>query len=179
MRAIVALVGILFPVQASASHLADGTPIKVRLLTVITSETSSKGEPLDFVVVSDVRSGDEVVIARGARVSGVVVDATRMSFGWTEQSGRLAFRFLGVAVRGGQVVRLRASATKTQNDQVTVNRGGWHHRLQWASAIDTFEAYVDGDHDIAGTVTTTSALRGSFPHNAPCRRELPDFDAQT
>ena len=160
IRAIVALLGILFPLHAAAAHLADGTPIKLKLLTVITSETSSKGDPLDFVVVSDVRSGDEVVVARGARVSGVVIEATRMTFGWTEESGRLAFRFIGVAVRGGQLVRLRASATKTPDDRVTVDRGGWHHRLQWAAAMDRFEAYVDGGYDIGGTVTKTSAMRG-------------------
>ena len=139
---------MLVPLHASAAHLADGTPVQVRLLNVITSESSTKGDPLDFVVVREVRSGDDVIVARGARVSGVVVEATRISFGWTEQSGRLAFRFIGVGVRGGHLIRLRSSPTKTPEDRVTVDRGGRHHRLQWAAAMDTFEAYVDGDYDL-------------------------------
>src|SRR5262245_60801871 len=96
-RLLATLLVSLLPSSASAARLADGTPIRVRILGVITSETSLAGDPMEFVVVRDVVRDGEVVIARGARVSGAVVVARRMSVGWSAQPGRLAFRFHATA----------------------------------------------------------------------------------
>jgi hypothetical protein len=138
----------LIPSSASAARLSDGTPIRVRILGVITSETSFAGDPMEFVVVRDVVRDGEVVIARGARVSGAVVVARRMSVGWSTQPGRLAFRFHSTASRRGQAIRLRATPDSTPAGSVMVDRDRRHHWLQWAGGGDTFEAFVDGDYDL-------------------------------
>jgi hypothetical protein len=142
------LVVLLLPSSAAAARLSDGTPIRVRILGVITSETSIAGDPLEFVVVRDVVRDGVVVIPRGARVSGAVVDARRMSVGWSSQPGRLAFQFHATASRGGRAIRLRASPDSMPAARVIVDRDRRHHWLQWAGGGDTFDAFVDGDYDL-------------------------------
>jgi hypothetical protein len=147
-RLLVPLFVVWLPSSAAAARLSDGTPIRVRILGVITSETSIAGDPLEFVVVRDVVRDGEVVIPRGARVSGAVVDARRMSVGWSTQPGRLAFQFHATASRGGRAIRLRASPDSMPAARVIVDRDRRHHWLQWAGGGDTFEAFVDGDYDL-------------------------------
>lgn len=145
----VATLMALLPSRASAARLLDGTRLHVRLLRVITSESSAIGEPLDFVVSRDVvDDAGDVVIARGTRVTGTLVDAARVKLGFFTHPPRLAFTFDHATARGGQVIRIRASATPQLGNRVVVDRGERHHRLQWADGGDLFDAFVDGNYDV-------------------------------
>jgi hypothetical protein len=140
---------LLLPAATSPIYLADGTMVRVRLLNPITSELSTSGQPIGLVVTRDVIVGGEVVIARGAQVSGMIVKARRADWEFLDDDkAQLAFTFHHTTTTNGQVIRLRASPTRRPNDRVVVNRSRYdHHDLQWATEGDTFYAYVDGNYE--------------------------------
>jgi len=121
--------------------LPDGTSIRVRLVGVVNTDRAQKGDPLEFVVMKDVVIGNQVLIARGARVTGQVVKAQRASAGWRPRHAKLAFAFTSAQAWDGEAVRLRRST-------ITIDRGGHHHDLQWVSDADFFDAYVEGDYEL-------------------------------
>src|SRR6476660_2868982 len=52
--------------------IPEGTKIRVRLDSNLSSDTADMGQNLDFSVTQEVRVGDTVVIANGARATGTV-----------------------------------------------------------------------------------------------------------
>jgi hypothetical protein len=139
---------VLGPARASASPLPDGTPIHLRLVGVINSETSTRGEPILFVVTSSIGNGKDILIERGTPVTGVILDARRARWGFRQYHARLVFKFNYMTSRQGVVIALRTSPVKSQSNRVKVDRYGLEHELRWAGSADTFNAYVDGDYEL-------------------------------
>src|SRR5438067_12321063 len=52
--------------------IPEGAKIRVRLDSNLSSDTADLGQNLDFSVTQEVRVGDTVVIANGARATGTV-----------------------------------------------------------------------------------------------------------
>jgi hypothetical protein len=151
-RLLPIVVGSLIPCAAwyavSAAELVDGTPVPVRLVGVINSETTTPGQPLVFVVTQDITAVDgRVLIKRGAPVAGVVTRARRAHWGFIRDKPRLEFRFKLLTARDGQVVVLRAAAERGGKDRVVVDRYQQHHEIRWATGSDAFRAYVDGTYE--------------------------------
>jgi hypothetical protein len=128
--------------------LADGTRVKLRLVNVITSETSTVGDALEFVVVRDVVLAGQTLIRRRTSATGSVVAAEPLHLGFIIHPARLAFRFDQTTALDGQAIRLRASSAASPADSdVVVDQARRHHRgLQWADGTDLFDAFVDGDY---------------------------------
>src|SRR5215467_2365694 len=143
---VIAILGSLCPSPAFATRLPDGTRLRVRLIQVISSETSAVGEPLNFVISRDAAISGEVLIARQTSAVGKIVDVARATFGFLTHPGRLAFDFERTTARDGQLIRLRASPARQPGSRVVVDRDGRHHMLQWANGADLFDAFVDGDY---------------------------------
>jgi len=55
--------------------IPDGTKIRVRLEQNLSSEDAVLGQTVDFAVTQEVRVGDAVVVANGARATGAIVRA--------------------------------------------------------------------------------------------------------
>jgi hypothetical protein len=145
--AAVSLIPVLTPAVAAGSELLDGTAIVVRLAQPISSENSANGQVLDFVVTQDVVSGNEVLIKRGTRVTGEIVEARRASWKFTHHHhAKLSFKFNHTVGSSGQLIRLRASNEGRKPNCVVVDRYGRHHEVQWAGEGDMFKAYVDGNY---------------------------------
>jgi hypothetical protein len=136
------------PGKALAAELPDGLPIRVRLLGIITSENARRGDPVEFVVTSDIVSGDDILIGRGTVVTGVVVDSRRARWGFHHHHPRLAFKFQPITARNGMPIALRSSPYRSWDDRVIVDRDGRHHELRWAAGADIFVAYVDGSYEL-------------------------------
>ena len=62
------------PTQEKSSQptLPANTPVKLRLKQTITSKDAKPGQPVEFEVVEDVAVNGQVVIQRGAAVTGSV-----------------------------------------------------------------------------------------------------------
>src|SRR5436190_21848154 len=143
------LASLAAPDAVCAAELRDSTPVPVRLIGVINSETTPNGQPLEFLVTRDVvGSNGEILIERGTPVAGVVTTSRRAHWGWTDRKPKLTFMFSLTTASDGQVIRLRASAAGRKGDSVAVDRYHRHHELRWASGAEIFEAYVDGTYEI-------------------------------
>jgi ribosomal protein S28E/S33 len=71
--------------------LPEGTKIRVRLDQNISSATAEEGQTVEFSVTDPVRVGDTIIIAEGARATGVITQAhERRRMGragnWTSRS---------------------------------------------------------------------------------------------
>jgi len=132
------------PASATAAQLAEGTVVYVRLRSPIKSETAKAGDRIHFVVTSDVVAGGVVVIARRTPAEGAIVAARRASWGFIWHRAKLAFTFVQTTGVDGQLIRLRAGSV---DNRVNINRGDYHHGLQWATEGDPLAAYVVGNYD--------------------------------
>ena len=85
----------------------DGTVVRLRLKSTISSATAQERELLFFEAVDDVRVGGVTVIAGGAEGRGQVLRSQhRKSFG---RRGKLEFAIEAVEAVDGQLIRLRAN----------------------------------------------------------------------
>jgi len=134
------------PASAAAAQLAEGTVVPVRLVSPINSETAKAGERIHFVVTRDVVVDGVVVIARRTPAEGVIVAARRASWGFIWHRAKLAFTYIQTTGVDGRLIRLRAL---NLDNRVNINRGDYHHGLQWATEGDPLEAYVVGNYDFS------------------------------
>jgi len=134
---------MLAPASAAAAELPDGTIVHLRLVSPITSELTKAGDSIRFVVDSDVVIDGAVVIARKTEAVGTVVAARNTSRTGLRQHAKLSFAFIQTTAVDRQSIRLR---TPNGYGQVNLDRGGYHHDLQWATEGDVFDALVAGDY---------------------------------
>src|SRR5689334_14165316 len=92
--------------------IPDGTKLRVRLEQNLSSETAELGSTVDLAVTQEVRVGDAVVVANGARATGSIITAQgkrRMGRG-----GKLDFTIDRVQMVDGNWLSVRYTPMKTQ-----------------------------------------------------------------
>ncbi|SPE33830.1 exported hypothetical protein [Candidatus Sulfopaludibacter sp. SbA6] len=70
--------------------IPDGTKVRVRLQEKLTSETAELGQTVDFSVTQEVRVGDAVVVANGARATGSIVKVEQRRLQASRTTSRIA-----------------------------------------------------------------------------------------
>jgi hypothetical protein len=72
---LTALFAALFTASLAMAQvmIPDGTKIRLRLEQSLSSETAEPGQVVDFAVTQEVRVGDAIVVANGARATGNIV----------------------------------------------------------------------------------------------------------
>jgi hypothetical protein len=96
----------------SQTMVPDGAKIRVRLETNLSSETAELGQTVDFVVTQELRVGDAVVVANGARATGSIVQVEpRRRMG---RSGKLDFSIDRVQLVDGGWLSVRYTPQKNQ-----------------------------------------------------------------
>ena len=133
---------------AAVARIDDSTPVPVRLLGLINSETSRPGQPLEFTVADDVYVDGELVIRKGTPAQGVVVVSKRARWGPIQRHPQLTFKFTHTTASNGQTIALRATRQRNGGDGVIPDRSSRHRQMLWAGGTDLFEAYVDGDYQL-------------------------------
>jgi len=106
------LLAILFTAGMATSQVVipDGTKVRVRLEQDLFSETAALGQAVDLSVAQEVRVGDAVVIARGARATGSIVG----------RSEELDFTIERVQLADGSWLNLRYTPRKTGRGDASV-----------------------------------------------------------
>lgn len=132
-------------------RLADGSPVGVRLLNLISSETSKPGDAVRLAVVGDVAVDGTVVIKDGTPASGTVVEARPGTL--RGRAPRLAFVVSETRSVSGETIRLRSP-------QIEPFRGRRAYLL-WIAQGSKFEAFVDGDHTVTGQVPAATRPQGA------------------
>lgn len=112
---------IVHPEPLAPGDLAEGTEIRVRLLTRLSSTLTQKGETFRSRVASDVLQGGQVVIPAGAEISGRVVDVSTGSVGG---HGSMMLKPETVTLPTGENFRLRAMVASAPGTHTKVNGEG-------------------------------------------------------
>lgn len=96
--------------------LRDGTDVALKFAQDISSKTAAEGDPVTFVLDSDIKVGDVVVAKAGCKAVGEVTKASKS--GMMGKAGDLSIRLDYLKV-GDQKVRLRGSKGKEGESGVT------------------------------------------------------------
>jgi hypothetical protein len=165
--------GILFFVSIAATAqvrtLQDGTPVRLRLNSSISSATAHVNETVDFEVTEPVINQSFVVIPKGAVALGRVTKAEgKRRFG---RAGALEISIDSVRLAGGQTIPLRATHEKGEGDMSGARVAASIAAspvLVWVKGKDvTFEkgtettAYVSGDARLEESGSSTGSRPAS------------------
>jgi hypothetical protein len=142
------------PVATSGSLVAitltDGMPFTITLTEDI-PQNAEEGRSLSFTVAKDVRVGDLVVIAKGASVTGSVVQAARKgAFGIG--GGKTTMRLLTVDAVDGHKFRVRVQSARSadgKSERPVENNVKPKNRELIAAAGAEYIAYIDGDATVS------------------------------
>jgi hypothetical protein len=96
--------------------LRDGTDVALKFAQDISSKTAAEGDPVTFVLDSDIKVGEVVVAKAGCKAVGEVTKASKS--GMMGKAGDLSIRLDYLKV-GDQKVRLRGSKGKEGESGVT------------------------------------------------------------
>ena len=98
--------------QSTKLKLEEGTVVRVKSMSDISSKTAKDGDLVDFVCAEDIFVNDKLVIKQNARVTASVEDAEHAKSLGKEGSLRIAF--INVRAIDGQKIPLRAVRGTTE-----------------------------------------------------------------
>lgn len=112
---------IVHPHPPRPGELAEGTSIRVHLLSRLSTATTEKGEAFSSRVASDVVQGGAVLIPAGAKISGHVA---QVSSGHLGSSGMMRLRPETVVLPDGKRFRLHAGMASAPGSRTHVDNEG-------------------------------------------------------
>jgi hypothetical protein len=112
---------IVHPEALPAGTLGEGTAIRVRLLTELSSSSAQRGQAFRSRVASDVLQGGQVVIPAGAEISGRVADVSTGHFGG---HGSLLLQPETITMANGTSYKLHAQVDSTPGSHTKVGSEG-------------------------------------------------------
>jgi len=137
--------------QTAQTHtvpVLDGIPFTISVLEDVPVDVQP-GQALRFQVNKDVRSGDSVVVAKGAEVTGEVVEAAKKKL--LVRSVKPTFRLLEVTAADGSKLKVRATPLGRgdyKTDRPLEPLIPWREKDVLAPAGGEFFAYFDGDQTV-------------------------------
>jgi hypothetical protein len=128
--------------------VADGMPFSIRLAEDVPAE-AEEGSALHFTVAEGLKVGDIVVIAKGAAVTGAVVDAgKRKAFG----GNKMTFRLLNVEAVDGKKLNIRAEPSRGKDGPAKrpIDAGAKGKSKEVAAAAGSqYVGYVEGEQTVS------------------------------
>jgi hypothetical protein len=152
---------IVHPHPLAPGEVAEGTRIRVRLLTGLSTSNSEPGEMFKSHVASDVVQDGQVLIPAGAEIDGRVVE---VSEGHTGGHGSMRLRPDTVILPDGRRYRMDAQVTGTPGSRTRVdNEGTINAGSRWKKDGIEYGAAVGGGA-VTGAVIAgpVGALTGSL-----------------
>jgi len=134
--------------QAHTVQVLDGVPFTISVLEAVPVDVQP-GQALRFQVNKDVRFGDSVVVAKGAEVTGEVVEAAKKKL--LVRSVKPTFRLLEVTAADGSKLKVRATPLRRgdyRTDRPLEPLIPWREKDVLAPAGGEFFAYFDGDQSV-------------------------------
>jgi serine/threonine protein kinase len=130
-----------------AAKIPDGTGFKITLAKDI-PESADKDLPLRFTVSEDVRVDGSVVIARGATVTGAIVDPGKRILGMPVN--KMTLSLTAVDAIDGTKLNLRALPTRRSEGSFRdVDTGKSKPKGVAAAAGAEYFAYIEGDQTVS------------------------------
>jgi hypothetical protein len=113
--ALALLTGCAFAAPAFATKLPEGADVKLRIVEKVTSASATEGQRFNLELDEDVMVNGVVVIPRGAKAVGTVVNARKR--GHMGKAGELNV-LVNYLIVGEQHIPLRASAGREGDSKV-------------------------------------------------------------
>ena len=139
------------PLLAATVNLRDGTSVRLKLRHLVTTENVAKGDKIQFEVVEDVVTFDQVVIAKGAAASGIVTQV-KGAGNKKAKDASVAFRIMNVRSVDNQAINLRLVPQKSKKPAPTDYEveeksaiPGLAERMVGAEQRREYTAYTDAD----------------------------------
>jgi hypothetical protein len=138
------------PGFAGQAPVRDGQTVHLKLRNILTTDNVRKGDPIEFEVTEDILVNGHVVIAKGARASGKILDV-KGAFKPRDKDAEVVFQFSTVTAADRQELPLRLEPEKqrkgkAKDDEVHEKSPipGQISRVVGADKGKEYEAYVDG-----------------------------------
>ena len=136
------------PRATTQVSVPDGLPFRVFLIGDVAA-TAQPDQSIKFMVVDGLQVGDAVVIAKGATVTGTVVDEAGKKFLGMGGGLKLRFRMLTAEAVDGQKLKVRALAVRRSPDglvarQFQTLRGPKNKEMAAENGTE-YIGYIDGD----------------------------------
>jgi serine/threonine protein kinase len=136
------------PDQNRTVQVAGGARFEITLMEDVEPDCQP-GQRLRFQAAKDVLSGDTVVIAKGAPVTGLIADASKRKF--LVHTTRPTYRLLGVTAVDGSELKIRATPGllgESRKNPSFDPIDGARTKDAIAPAGSRFMAYFDGDQSV-------------------------------
>jgi hypothetical protein len=130
---------------AQTVQIPDGTPVPISLLADLPADVEP-GQPLRFQVSHEVRIDDVVVIAKGAVVTGEIVEKSRKKF--LVKTAKPTFRLLQVVAVDGSKLKVRATAAEAAKSERPLDPHPAPPKDLAAQAGAEFLGYVANDQTV-------------------------------
>jgi len=130
--------------------VSDAMPFSIKLAEPVPAD-AEEGLTLHFTVVDGLKVGDAVVIAKGAAVTGSIVEAAgkKKVFGL---GAKMTFRLLQVETVDGKKLNIRAEPSRAKDGPAKrpIDAGAKGKSKEVAAAAGSqYVAYIDGEQSVA------------------------------
>jgi hypothetical protein len=129
-------------------NVSDGMPFSIRLAEDVPAD-AEEGHALHFTAVDGLKAGDSVVIAKGAVVTGSVVEAgKKKTFG----GNKMTFRLEVVEAVDGRKINIRAEPSRGRDGPAKrpIDAGARGKTKEIAAAAGSqYVGYIEGDQTVS------------------------------
>jgi serine/threonine-protein kinase len=130
---------------AQTVRVPDGTPVPISLLADVPADVE-QGEHLQFQVSHEVRIDDVVVIAKGALVTGEIVEKSRKKF--LVKTAKPTFRLLQAVAVDGSKLKVRITPADAAKSERPLDPHPAPPKDLAAQAGAEFLGYIENDQNV-------------------------------
>ena len=130
-----------------AVNVGDAMPFSIKLAEDVPAD-AEEGRILHFTVVDGLKVGDNVVVAKGAAVTGSVLEAARKKL----IGGKMTFRLLQVDAVDGKKLNVRAEPSRGKDGPAKrpIDSGAKGKTKEIAAAAGSqYVGYIEGDQTVS------------------------------
>jgi serine/threonine-protein kinase len=131
-------------------NVGDAIPFYIQLAEEVPAD-AEEGRALRFTVVEGLKIGDAVVIAKGATVTGSIVDSAGKK-NFVGIGGKMTFQLLQADAVDGKKLHVRAESARGKNGQTKhpIDSGAKGKNKELAAAAGSvYVAYTEGDQAVS------------------------------
>ncbi len=132
------LLAAISAIAVPAKEIPAGTRLELRLKTKVASNASKASDPVEAVVISPVILGDQIAIAQGTLVKGIVKQAQGIDAAHPRAS--LALEFNGLVFKDGAKIPIATQLLEIDNARETLDESG---QITGILASDTLSSRMD------------------------------------
>jgi len=126
-------------VAFACDQLPAGQSLWIRLTAPVTTYTAKVGDPIHAVLTRDLVCENEVVLAMGSAVDGVVRSKRKVGWGIRHETAALELEFHQAEDGSGALVEFKARVEEVENARELVRKGV----IQGVRSSDTFQGSIN------------------------------------